>query len=75
MGRACIYGLGISSLVDKVLGDCVQAGVVTDEGIDGATGVYVQSICISRQAQCIMALVETQGPKTRFSRPNVFCIN
>ena len=33
-----MYGLGISGVGDKVLGDCVRAGVVTDERIDGATG-------------------------------------
>ena len=36
--RGSIHGLGISGGGDKVLGDCVRAGAVTDDHIDGATG-------------------------------------
>jgi hypothetical protein len=36
--RSVYHGLGISGGGDKVLGDCVRAGAVTDDHIDGATG-------------------------------------
>jgi hypothetical protein len=36
--RQEVCGLGISGCNDRVLGDSVQSGVVTEEKIDGATG-------------------------------------